>query len=56
MQRTNVGAFSPDIPPNLEHAGLIREEAFEWLGTHYGDRQTFGGADVLRMAGERERR
>jgi hypothetical protein len=56
MQKIDIDTFGPDIPPNLEHAGLIREEAFEWLGVHYGDRQSFGGADVLRMAGEQKRR
>ena len=48
--------FSPEIPPDLEHAPLIREEALDWLETHYPGELRFLSGDVLRMAGEPNRR
>ena len=48
--------FSPDIPPDLEHASNIREEAFEWLDTHHPGAPNFTTGNVLRMAGEQGRR
>ena len=31
MQKPVRQVFSPDIPPDLEHAFQIREDAVEWL-------------------------
>lgn len=44
--------FSPDIPPDLDHASQIREEAIDWLEARYPGAVSFTTSDVLRMAGE----
>jgi len=56
MATSDLQSFSPDIPPNLEHAPLIREEALDWLETRYSGRQSFTTSEVLHMAGEPGRR
>ncbi len=56
MKKKDTLVFSPDIPPDLEHAPLIREEALDWLETHYPGALRFLSGDVLRMAGEPNRR
>ncbi|MEE8349165.1 MAG: hypothetical protein V3R94_06330 [Acidobacteriota bacterium] len=48
--------FSPKIPPDLEHASLVREEALEWLESNYHGILSFSTAEVLRMVGEQNRR
>ena len=48
--------FSPEIPPDLEHASLVREEALEWLERQYAGRFSFSTSEVLRMGGETGRR
>jgi tetratricopeptide (TPR) repeat protein len=48
--------FKPEIPPDIEHAPLIREEAIDWLETNYPRTSSFFTGDVLRMAGESGRR
>ena len=55
MQKTAL-VFSPEVPPDLEHAPLIREEALDWLETHYPGVLSFTTGDVLGMVGERGRR
>ena len=56
MQKHDALVFSPEIPPDLEHAPLIREEALDWLETHYPGVLSFTTGDVLHMAGEQGRR
>ena len=56
MQISHATLFSPEVPPDLQHASLIREEAFDWLDTHFPGVITFATRDVLSMAGERGRR
>ena len=56
MQIQATQVFSPDLPPGLEHASVIREEAFEWLDTHHPGALTFTPGNVLGMAGEKGRR
>ena len=48
--------FDPELPPDLEHASQIREEAFEWLDTHYRGDDSFATGAVLQMVGESGRR
>ena len=48
--------FSPDIPADVEHAPLIREEALDWLETHHPGDRVFTTGELLAMAGERQRR
>ena len=48
--------FSPEVPPDLDHASQVREEAFEWLDTHHPGDVSFTTGNVLRMAGESRRR
>ena len=55
MQKLNAPVFSPEDPPDLEHARQIREEAFDWLDSHYPGEISFRSGTVLRMAGERGR-
>ena len=33
MQKQDALVFSPEVPPDLERASLIRDEAFDWLDT-----------------------
>ena len=55
MAKRNL-VFSPGIPPDLEHAPLIREEAVEWLERLYPGVPTFTTSEVLGMGGESGRR
>ena len=55
MQKVGV-VFSPEIPPDLEHASLIREEAFDWLDSRYTGVESFKTGDVLAMAGQQGKR
>ena len=56
MQISPPMVFNPDVPPDLEHAPMIRVEAFDWLDTQYPGDRLFKSGEVLRMAGEKERR
>lgn len=56
MKKKDALVFSPEVPPDLEHAPLIREEALDWLESHYPGTLSFLTGDVLRMAGEVGRR
>lgn len=56
MRKRDTLVFKPEIPPDLEHAPLIREEAIDWLETHYPGKLSYLTGDVLRMAGEPGRR
>ena len=56
MQKLDTPVFSPEVPPDLEHASQIREEAFDWLESHYPGDVSFTTGNVLRMAGESSRR
>ena len=56
MQNSEASAFSSDIPPDLEHASQIRDEAFEWLDMRYPGDRSFTTGEVLRMAGEQSQR
>jgi len=56
MKKKGALVFSPEIPPDLDHASLIREEAIDWLETHYPEKQSFLTGDVLRMTGDIGRR
>ena len=56
MQNQATPMFSPEVPPDLEHASLVREEAFDWLDNHYPGVLSFTTGSVLRMAGEHGRR
>ncbi len=56
MQKPDALVFSPELPPDLGHAAQIREEALDWLETHYPGAVSFTTGDVLRMAGEQGRR
>ena len=56
MKNKHTPVFRPEVPPDLEHARLIREEAFDWLETHHSGVRSFTTGDVLRMAGEEGRR
>ena len=52
MQKQHSLVFSPDIPPDLDHASQIREEALDWLETHFPGDVSFTTGEVLRLAGE----
>lgn len=56
MKRKELPVFSPDIPPDLDHAPLIREEALDWLETRFPGSLSFTTNQVLRMGGESDRR
>ena len=56
MQKINTLVFEPKVPPNLEQANLIREEAFDWLDSRYPGKEAFTTGEVLAMAGEQGRR
>ena len=50
MQEQDPPVFSPEIPPDLDHATQVREEALDWLETHFTGAITFTTGEVLRMA------
>ncbi len=52
MQKHDSLLFRPEIPPDLEHAAQAREEALDWLETHFPGAVSFPTGEVLRMAGE----
>ena len=56
MKKLEAAVFSPEVPPDLDHAPMIREEAFDWLDSHHPGELSFKGGTVLRMAGEQRRR
>jgi hypothetical protein len=56
MLKKDRVVFSLEIPPDLDHAPQIREEALDWLEMHYPGSRSFTTGDVLRMAGEPNRR
>ena len=56
MQKQIEPVFSPEVPPDLEHASQIREEAFDWLDTYHPGVQSFTTGRVLGIAGEKGRR
>ena len=56
MPEQTEETFSPDIPPDLEHASSVREEALDWLELNYRGARTFSAGSVLRMMGEQSRR
>ena len=56
MRKQDAPVFNPEVPPDLEHAPLIREEAFDWLDTHYPGVISFTTGHVLGMAREHGRR
>ena len=56
MRNQDTPVFRPEVPPDLDHAPLIREEAFDWLDGHYPGVVSFTTGRVLRMAGEHGRR
>ncbi len=56
MQKLDSPVFSPEVPPDLDHAPMIRAEAFDWLDSHYPGELTFKSGTVLLMAGEQRRR
>jgi hypothetical protein len=56
MKGKEIPSFNPDIPPDLEHSSLIREEALDWLETRYPGTRSFTTSQVLRMGGEPDRR
>ncbi len=56
MPTKDMPVFTPEIPPDVDHASLIREESLDWLETQYPGRHSFTTGEVLRMAGEPSRR
>lgn len=56
MQQNTDLAFAPVTPPDIEHASMIREEAFDWLNGHFPGTLSFTTGDVLQMAGEKGKR
>ncbi len=56
MPVKNAPVFSPDIPPDLDHALLIREEALDWIETHFAEKHSLSTSEVLKITGETGRR
>ena len=52
MKKRETEVFSPGVPPDLEHAAQVREEALDWLETRFPGVVSFTTGQVLRMAGE----
>ena len=53
---TEHSVFSPDVPADLEHASVVREEALDWLESAHPEATSLSASEVLRMAGEQGRR
>ena len=56
MKKLDTPVFGPEVPPDLQHAPQIREEAFDWLDTNFAGDRSFTTGQVLAMAGEKGRR
>ena len=56
MATQQLATFSPEIPADVEHVPLIREEALDWLETHHAGDRVFTTGELLTMAGESQRR
>ena len=56
MAEQLLPVFSPEIPADVEHVPLIREEALDWLETHHAGDRVFTTGELLAMAGEQQRR
>ncbi len=56
MQDNDTMVFDPGVPPDLEHAPLVREEAIDWIESRFPGVLAFTTGAVLRMAGEGSRR
>ena len=56
MEVPSASVFSPEVPPDVGHAPLIREEAIDWLESRYAGVLSFSTGEILRMAGDQERR
>lgn len=54
--KTSRPVFRTDLPPDLEHAAMIREEALDWLENQFPGTHSFSTGDLLQMAGEQGRR
>ena len=48
--------FNPEIPPDVQHAPLIREEAIDWLETSHPGIISFTTGQILQMVGENKER
>ena len=48
--------FDPEIPPDVQHAPLIREEAIDWLETNHPGVVSFTTGQILQMVGEKKER
>ena len=48
--------FITDLPANLDHAAMIREEALDWLEKQFPGTHSFSPGELLRMAREQGRR
>ena len=48
--------FNPGIPPDVQHAPLIREEAIDWLETNHPGVISFTTGQILQMVGEKKER
>ena len=56
MQQARQHTFETEIPPDVAHAPMVREEALDWLDANFAGASVFATGDVLRMAGETGRR
>ncbi len=56
MEGRSTLVFRPELPPDLEHASHIREEAIDWLEIQFPGIPSFTTGAVLSMAGEKGRR
>ena len=54
--RAAAPQFSPDLPADVGHASIVREEALDWLGRSFPGVHSFTPSAVLRMVGESKRR
>ena len=48
--------FTTDIPPDLDHAAMIREEVLDWLETEFPGTHSFRTGELLQMANEQKKR
>ena len=55
-QTDSLPQLVTDLPPDLEHAAMIREEVLDWLEEKFPDTHTFSTGELLQMVREQGRR
>ena len=53
--KKTIPTFTTDLPPDLDHAAMIREEVLDWLEKQFPGTHSFSTGELLKMAREQGR-